>query len=297
MSKRTGVMLCYPFEESRLKRWGEPPWIVQPKLDGIRCRAVLNEVGVTLNSSEANIIRSVPHIEREFALLARTNFKLELDGELYVHRADFSSIESVTQRTVNIHPDHERMEYHLFDIISDGVQAKRLVDLSEFISSLPSKSKIKMVPHKVVYTLTEVLQALDDYIEAGYEGIVIRRMFASYKRSRSVDMMKFKPYREDAYPIVGYKEELSIEGELKGRLGALICETDNETFSVGSGLNDEQREYWWTNRDTLVGKYVVVKYQNLTVGKKKPRFPVVVEIVSNLQEYITKYGKEYSNGK
>ena len=290
MSKRVDIMLCYPFEEKRLIRWGDPPWIVQPKLDGIRCRAALGGGMAVLYSSEANIIKSVPHIEEELRALTIINSPIELDGELYVHRANFESIESVTQRTVNIHPDHQQMEYHLFDIISGDSQANRLIELDRLIQSFIS-SKIIMVPHRVVYKLEHIMMVLDEFIELGYEGIVIRRMYAPYKRSRSVDIMKFKPYREDAYPIVGWKEEMSIQGDLKGRLGALICITDGETFSVGSGLNDEQRIYWWANKDSLVGKYVIVKYQNLTAGKKRPRFPVVVDIVDNLQEYLEKENK------
>ena len=42
MGKRTGIMLCYPFEEKRLNKWN-PPYIIQPKLDGERCRAVYDE--------------------------------------------------------------------------------------------------------------------------------------------------------------------------------------------------------------------------------------------------------------
>ena len=32
-------MKAYPFEEKRLAKW-RPPFIVQPKYDGVRCRAV-----------------------------------------------------------------------------------------------------------------------------------------------------------------------------------------------------------------------------------------------------------------
>jgi len=44
--KRAGVQLCYPFEEKRLAKW-EPPYIVQPKLDGERC----GQFGTTLTAT------------------------------------------------------------------------------------------------------------------------------------------------------------------------------------------------------------------------------------------------------
>ena len=34
-----GIMKCYPFEEKRLAEWN-PPYICQPKYDGVRCRAI-----------------------------------------------------------------------------------------------------------------------------------------------------------------------------------------------------------------------------------------------------------------
>jgi len=71
-AKRAGVMLCYPFEEKRLLKWS-PPYIVQPKLDGVRCRAVwayeLNSY-VLLSSTQHQIV-SVPHI---VAALTRVDF-------------------------------------------------------------------------------------------------------------------------------------------------------------------------------------------------------------------------------
>ena len=62
--KRKGIMLCYPFEEKRLNKWA-PPYLVQPKLDGERMRAILDTEGkCTLLSSEENeIISSPKHAE------------------------------------------------------------------------------------------------------------------------------------------------------------------------------------------------------------------------------------------
>jgi hypothetical protein len=56
---RTGIMLCYPFEEKRLNKWGNK-FLLQPKLDGDRCRAIFDEYGkVKLLSSEENEFNSV----------------------------------------------------------------------------------------------------------------------------------------------------------------------------------------------------------------------------------------------
>jgi len=82
-----GIMKCYPFEEKRLAKW-QPPYIVQPKYDGVRCRAVpIPGGGYILLSSEENVIYSVPHI---LDWLNRVQLTTELDGELYCHGMSFS---------------------------------------------------------------------------------------------------------------------------------------------------------------------------------------------------------------
>jgi DNA ligase-1 len=120
------------------------------------------------------------------------------------------------------------------------------------------------------------------YLSQDYEGIIVRRPHALYKRTRSTDIMKFKPRKSDIYRIVGVKEEVTLFGVLKGTLGALVCASeDNETwFSVGSGFTAEQRKVLWDRQEELPGKYVVVKYQALT-PKKVPRFPIFAEILDH----------------
>jgi ATP-dependent DNA ligase len=87
--------------------------------------------------------------------------------------------------------------------------------------------------------------------------------------------MKFKPRKSDTYEIIGFKEEISLKGEPKGSLGALICWDDMHTrFDVGSGFTRAEREYLWEIRATLPGKRVTVKYQHLTPGRRVPRNPI-----------------------
>ena len=118
--KRKGAQLCYPLEERRLTEakfgWKHYfPHITQPKLDGERCRAICrgHEKPILLSSTES-IITSVPHINKA---LQKKCFHGELDGELYIKGMDFDDISSIVSRTVNLHPDYEQMEYHIFDIV------------------------------------------------------------------------------------------------------------------------------------------------------------------------------------
>lgn len=275
---RSGIMLAYPFEEKRFEKWGNKG-ILQPKLDGERCRAIIDDVGnVTLLSSEKNVIDSVPHITKALTCMVRN---IELDGELYVHGEPFSEIHSIVSRKVQLRHDYDKMQYHIFDIIKDGTQAERLIELQALKPTLERSGCIKVVPNYFIEGFTNLMSYYDTLIGANYEGFIIRHPGALYTRRRSVYMMKFKPRKEDYYTIVGYQEEVSIHGEKKCSLGALVCKDDMGTlFNVGTGpaLTREARVQLWYRRNELLGKVARVKYQHLT-EKKVPRFPVLVEVI------------------
>jgi ATP-dependent DNA ligase len=273
---RKGIMLAYPFEERRLERWNVPFYLVQPKLDGDRCRAVFDDFGyVTLLSSEENIINSVPHIVEQ---LQNTGLvSIELDGELYHHGTAHQTIHGTVGRTVNIHPEFEEIEYHIFDIVNGQCNGDRALSLSKMNIRT---ANVKVVETSVASSLDSIMRQLNIYTEQGYEGMIIRNPAYPYMRKRSTGMMKFKPRKEDYYIIKGYEEEISIRGEAKNSLGALWLEGEGgETFKVGTGsfLTRENRVNLWKSKELLVGQIAHVKYQHLT-ERKVPRFPVLISI-------------------
>lgn len=268
----SGIMKAYPFEEKRLAKW-EPPYIVQPKYDGVRCRAVPISSGYLLLSSEENVIFSVPHIND---YLVKTGYKLELDGELYCHGKSFEEIVSITSRTVNLHSDRECIGFHIFDIVDETTaQAGRLKDLTRLSLS-------NIAPFWLCNSLDDIMRTYDNILSQGYEGIIVRNLYAPYVRKRSTWVMKFKPKKEDIYEIVDYNREISIEGTPKESLGSLQCKSgDGNTFAVGSGFTRDTRDGLWRDRESLSGKFVKVQYQHLTSGKKVPRFPIFMEVIES----------------
>lgn len=279
---RSGIMLCYPFEEKRYEKWGSHPIIIQPKLDGERCRAIFDSNGnVSLYSSECNLITSVPHINEQ---LESTHYKnIEFDGELYIHGDNFESIHSIVSRKVNTHALSEKMDYHIFDMVDETLpQVARLRALDILMSPLYLDS-VKKVPWGYVTDIQTVMEMLTGYRDMGFEGMILRHPMALYTRKRSPYMMKFKPKKNDCYPIIGYQEEISIHGTPKGRLGAFILQGDDGTkFNVGTGFDDAQRTRYWQNREELIGRWCEVQYQHLTTKGKVPRFPVFVKVMEVL---------------
>lgn len=276
------IMKAYPFSEKRLNTWSRP-YVVQPKYNGIRCRAIPMEqpdgsISFILLSSEENVIFSVPHINDQ---LEKLKVNYELDGELYCHGMSFEKISSITSRTVNIHPEHEKISLHIFDIVNSEQQIyrlKTLIDLEEEIKSLGLKNLI-ISPYYMCENLQDVMKVYEDLIDKNYEGIIVRNIYARYERKRSIYIMKFKPKKSDEYEIISFNQEMSINGVPKPSIGSLVCASgDGTTFSVGTGFTREEREFLWNIRNELKGRICKVSYQHLS-AKKVPMFPVFVEVL------------------
>ncbi len=280
MTRRKDIMLCYPFEENRLAKW-PLPYCVQPKLDGVRCRAELDPNGVRLLSSECNPLNfALPHIV-EFLSNNLSHFHkhgiYELDGEIYNKELEFEDITSVTSRTVTVHPAHSIVSYWVFDHYSNQMFEHRAAQYSAALGEIPCP-ELQIVPTYFEYGIDGVMIALDEMMERGYEGIVVRRYNWPYERKRSTGIMKFKPRKQDEYTIIDWQEEISIEGNPKGRMGALVLtDPEGNVFSAGSGLSDNQRDALWSVREEIVGRTATIAYQHTTKGGV-PRFPVVVEV-------------------
>ena len=262
MSRRTGIMLCYPFEEKRLLKWNLPV-IVQPKFNGDRCRAIIKNGTVTLLSSEAIEILGAPHVNN---LLSKHNLDIELDGELYRHGMLHQDIHSIVSRKVNLHPEHSVMRYHVFDVVS---QSTPQVNRIQLLHKLPIfNNTIQKVPFVLANTVDDIMRIMDEYIQQGYEGVVVRELTAPYVRKRSTSVMKYKPHQEDAYEIIDFVQEVSKDGIKKEMIGAVQCVDDMGTkFKVGFTTEHDLKHYWWVNREELIGKWLEVRYQAKTRDK------------------------------
>ena len=289
---RKGIMLCYPFSKSRLEKW-PPPYYLQAKLNGNRCRVEANHEGVSLYTSQGNIFKSVPHINQllesiiynpNIAPLASYS-QLVLDGELYIHGVPLNKIRSITSRTTGLHPDYSTMEFHIFDVLFKDrpmEQEHRDTLLDRIEDLVHGASSLKVVKRVIRSTKEGIVDFLKECYGEGYEGIVVRNKDGFYETKRSTNIMKLKPRYTDEYRIVGFKEEVAINGDPKGSLGALqLSDMDGKKFWVGTGsfLTRDMRFLLWQDRHKLIGKIAVIKYQELTGARGVPYCPALVEVV------------------
>lgn len=278
------------------------PCFVQPKLDGLRCVSYIkrsgNDVTIALQSRTGAFFTGLPHIATALRPYLSQHPSIVIDGELYTDQMPFEELAGLIKKKKITDSDVERLKkvkYHVYDIYdhsqSNMPYSERLGLLVDAVRrcACVANDTLTSSPHRmlrsateaaavVILVRTEKVAVLADFrrlfaefVEAGYEGIMLRNAEGVYRANyRSNDLQKYKEFMEDEYLITGY-----TQGE--GRdAGAVIwlCETaDGKDFTVRPRGTMEQRRVWFNMGPTYVGKKLTVIFQELT-EEGKPRFPV-----------------------
>lgn len=247
------------------------PVYVQPKLDGIRCMALLRDGKCTLWTRTRKPITSVPHIvdEIERSFPGQT---VLLDGELYNHelKADFERLVSLIRQETP-HPDCKLIQYHVYDVPDVSLTWCERLDVLEAYFQKPFEY-LRLVETAEIDE-PDVLEYLIAYRRLGYEGAILRNLDGMYVNKRSYDLQKVKEFDDAEFPVIGINEG---RGKLLGHVGAFVCRAQNgEEFEAKmSGSLDRLRDYW-NDHSLWQGKIMTVQYQGLTT-RGVPRFPVGV---------------------
>lgn len=265
-------MLAFPREKK--EKYVKYPMWAQPKLDGLRCIAIIEGGTCRLFSRTRKEFLTVPHIIKELELAFKDHEDIILDGELYNHdfKDDFNKIISLIKRD-EVHPESTKIQYHIYDVVSDKPWHVRTKSLKYGLN----KTKY-CFQHETVEVKSE--QELQDYfmdcIARGYEGAILRNKDMIYEQKRSIGLLKVKSFLDDEFEIIGMEEG---KGKLQGKCGAFILMTkDGKEFRATPKCTIEQKEQYWIEQDFCIGKVATVQYQGLTPDEKVPRFPVLKSI-------------------
>lgn len=276
---RMKPMLAVAAELSKLRY----PVYVQPKLDGIR---ILVKDGVVYSRK----LKPIPnkHVQKLFGHLHG------FDGELIVGSPTAKDVFQVTTSGVMSEDGEPDVDFYVFDKWNRTTDYDTLLHtLSEWDYSIS-----KIVDSIIVFSEDDLLGEQRYFEGMGYEGVMLRSPLGMYKFGRATvtkgELLKLKSFEDEEFICVGYEERMHNANEAKkdalGRtersshkenmvatnsLGALILKWGDDTFKVGTGFTEEQRQLLWKERDSLIGKLVKIKYQKSGM-KDKPRFPSFV---------------------
>lgn len=256
------------------------PAFVQPKLDGIRCIAMVKNGICTLWSRTRKRITSMPHIVEEIENVFKGQ-NIILDGELYNHdyKANFEHIVSLVRQE---EPDerHTDVQYHIYDTVTEGSFGERIQVLFYKLFCHEEKngklSFIRTVETVSVENEDHSKEAYANWRLQGFEGAMIRNSDSLYEYKRSYGLQKIKEFDDGEFEIIGVEEG---RGKLSGHVGAFICRMENgkEFLAKMSGNTEKLKEYF-NNSSLWQGKKLTVQYQGLTGAEGVPRFPVGVVI-------------------
>ena len=255
--------------------------LLEPKLDGVRVVTVIDaEAGTaTMYSRNGKVLENFGHITA--AIEANTELfdrSIVLDGEMV--SSSFQALMKQVHRKENAQTDDARLM--VFDVLplsefragkSILGQKRRSNLLRSMQATLDKVGSIDIIPQIEVDLGSYVgelqfKQYNKDAIESGYEGIMIKDLDAVYECKRSASWLKMKPFIEVSLTVVAVEEGT---GKNAGRLGALICEGEDDgkkiQVNVGSGLTDDQRTEFWADQQDLLGQIVEIRADAATLNQ------------------------------
>ncbi len=242
------------------------PCFVQPKLDGLRCLIYMVDGTIVTQSRTGGIFTTMDHIKAGLKPFFKVWPTVILDGELYTNKYPFEELVGLIKRKQVDDPRITLVHFHIYDIISlEGYAERRQFILDNQHLFPPTFEIVK----------TEEATGIDDfkakfteYVQEGYEGIMLRNKKGPYVSNQSHDLQKYKEFEEDEFVIVGFKE---AEGRDSGTVIWKCATKTGDEFDCRPIGSVEHRKALFQNAQQNIGKLLTIKYQELS-EKGIPRF-------------------------
>ena len=193
-----------------------------------------------------------------------------LDGELWMGRGRFAELSGAVRREVPDDNDWQRIRFMVFDFPDkEATFDQRLTRLRVLIEEVGSPY-MALVDQQRASTHEKLMQRLDEAVDGGAEGLMLRLGGSGYRSGRSNDLLKVKQYQDAEAVVVRH---LPGQGKFEGLMGSLLVELeDGRQFRIGSGFTDEDRA-----SPPDPGTTITFKYYGLT-ATGLPRFASFLRI-------------------
>lgn len=279
------------------------PRLASAKLDGVRALCRRNpETGTAELVSRT--LKPIPNVftQNHYALDAFVG----LDGELTVGDPTDKNVMQHTMSGVMSEDGTPDVMWHVFDSWSLDtaycLRAQTAKATTHYFAGAPFNKRVHWLSQHPVYSYEELVELEEQFVEQGYEGLILRCPHAPYKQNRSTlkqaYMLKMKRFVDGEALIIGMVElqhndnEATVDerGYTKrsthlagksagGTMGALQVRdlVTGVEFEIGTGFTAEQRKNLWDGQKYMLGR--IAKYKHFPVGvKDKPRHPVFLGI-------------------
>lgn len=199
-----------------------------------------------------------------------------LDGELYLPGYTVNEINSFVKNPNT--PQHKQLQYWCYDIAMEGVSAKaRYRHLTTYTywgvkgfdsveKHLNNKEQFLILPTCEISNIVDARTFRDEYINLGFEGLILRNPTAEYAfGKRNSSMFKYKKKLDGLFSIVDVKED-------KRGLPIFTLQNDinSEYFECTINLPQDKQRNLMDMGKLLVGKKGLVEYRERSGVKEVP---------------------------
>lgn len=263
----------------------EYPCCSMKKIDGNRTLVTFENGYPVFNTRGHKTYPVHKHIAEQLIKLKEESNLDSFDGEFYIHGVPLQTINSLVKK---IQTDSSLLEFHIFDIpsekqwvsgfkvVKEGVeyQDSRFTDLYNnvgfYLRDREKYPSLFVVDSEFCYNEQEVKDSIGRFMQEGYEGTIIRNFKGLYEYGhRSNDLLKWKLFMDTE----AFVEDCEMD---KNQEGVLHCSLkDGTKFKCKMIGSHEERLF--IKQKLLIGKFITVKYQALTIDGV-PQFPVGINV-------------------
>lgn len=243
-------------------------WIASRKIDGLRCLIYMGDDGELHTASRGAMnydaamseILSHPDLIKVF----KENPGLIMDGEAYRHFWSLQQLNSIARTQVTA-VDYSVLQFYWYDIVdTNSTFDERLSYMKDLQDELnltfePEREfkrgelRIQFVPQVPVKGYDNMLKLHNQYVEEGWEGLVVRDPDKVYRpNGRTNDMVKIKVYKSEDFKVIDY--ELGLRGSEDM---VFVCEMpDGRTFKAKPLGDRQQKEEYVENFESLYKNHI-----------------------------------------
>ena len=210
-----------------------------------------------------------------------------LDGELYLPGYAVNDINSFVKNTK--FPQHYQLQYWCYDICCENMSAKERVKFRENNFNVHSlcikdkdyhlnnKERLVILPTFEVLGIDGALNYRNEFINVGFEGLILRNPNAEYQfGKRNQSMFKFKKVDDGKFIIMNIKTEHK-RSDLP--LFVLVNDINDALFECSINKpQDVQREIL-ANKTKYIGRYALVEFRSRSGVKQCPFHARIVNIL------------------
>lgn len=279
----TSPMLAKRYE-GYMSEWTKNLFVTE-KLDGNRCITYFGDDAkwhhVSRNGKEMNVEFDTSSLDPTYIYDGEVLSPIQVEMSEEIRRVVHEKIEtnttynSVFNRTsglINRHNKTKDLVYNIFDVTNSGLSyVKRRTEIVDLIKPTSNVRVLPVLEHFA--TGTDLMHGIDELLftvtSIGGEGLIINRGERCYESKRTDSLLKYKEVKTMDMRVTGITDGT---GKYLGMCGALECmailpDGSSVVCSVGSGLDDQQRFYWYLHPETIVGQIVEVEYFGMSQNK------------------------------